>query len=241
MPDLKEEEIVRLLACGKALAADPPKVRAALKKLADVAPESREALAASAVEAVLADCRVLPDEVRFLEALYAALGLPVSALYTALHRSCDDIGPVEVLPTTAERIVPLPAEPIPSGVYIDTARLERVRGETTHVSAMLAAIFAEAELEAAPTPQPRTSLTVSAFVGLDAPHSDLLLRLLASPMARSDFDKAAIELRLMPNGAIHTMNEWGFDTLGEPIVEDDDDVRISPDVIGQLESIGVAA
>lgn len=239
--DLEEEEIVRLLACGSALAADPPKVRAALKKLADIAPESRAALAASAVEAVLADGRILPEEVRFLEALHVALGLPASALYSALHRSGEDVGPVEVLPATAERLVPLPNEPMPSGVSIDTARLERIRDETTQVSAMLAAIFVEEEPEPAPAPPPKASVNASAFVGLDAPHSDLLLRLLAGPMARSEFDAAAVGLRLMPDGAIETLNEWGFDNLGEPIVEDDDDVRISPDMIDQLEPMGVAA
>lgn len=240
-PELKEEEIIRLLACGNALAADPPKVRAALKKLADIAPESRAALAASAVEAVLADGRVLPDEVRFLEALHAALGLPASALYTALHRSGEDAGPVEVLPATHERMVPLPDEPKRAGVAIDAARLERIRGETTQVSAMLAAIFVEEEPEPAPTPPPKASVAASAFAGLDAPHSNLLIRLLAGPMARTDFDALAAELRLMPDGAIETLNEWGFDNLGEPIVEDDDDVRVSSEVTDQLEPMGVAA
>lgn len=241
MPDLQENEIIRLLACGKALAADPPKVRAALKKLADVPPQSRAALAASAVEAVLADGRVLPDEVRFLEALHAALDLPASALYSALHRSGEDAGPVEVLPATAERTVPLPEEPMPSGLSIDADRLERIRGETMQVSAILASIFVEEEPEPAPAPPPKERETATAFAGLDVPHSDLLLRLMAGPMTRTEFDSAAAGLRLMPDGAIETLNEWGFDNLEEPIVEDDDDVRISPDVIDQLEPMGVAA
>jgi hypothetical protein len=97
MPDLQPHEVTRLLACSRALAADPPKVRAALKKLADVPPASKAALVASAIEAVLADGRVLPNEVRFLEALHAALGLPLNALYSALHRTGEDHGPVEVL------------------------------------------------------------------------------------------------------------------------------------------------
>lgn len=240
-PELKEQEVTRLLACGSALAADPPKVRAALKKLADVAPESRAALAASAVEAVLADGRVLPDEVRILEALHASLGLPASALYSALHRSGEDVGPVEVVSAIDERTVRLPEEPKRSSVSIDTARLERVRGETTQVSAMLAAIFVEEEPEPAPAPPPKASVTASAFAGLDVPHSDLLVRLLAGPMSRTDFDALATELRLMPDGAIETLNEWGFDTLGEPIVEDDDDVRVSSEVIDQIEPVGVAA
>lgn len=240
-PELKDDEITRLLACGRALAADPPKVRAALKKLADVALESRAALAASAVEAVLADGRVLPDEVRFLEALHAALGLPASALYSALHRTGEDVGPVEVVSAIDERTVPLPDEPGRSGLSIDIARLERIRGETTQVSSMLASIFVEDEPEPAPALPLKEKATASAFAGLDGPHSDLLVRLLSGPMARTDFDALATELRLMPDGAIETLNEWGFNTLGEPIVEDDDDVRVSSEVIDQIEPMGVAA
>lgn len=240
--DLQEHEIIRLLACARALAADPPKVRAALKKLADVAPERRAALAATAVEAVLADGRVLPEEVRFLEALHAALSLPASALYTALHRSGEDVGPVEVVAASSERTVPLPDEPPPGGVSIDAARLERIRGETMQVSAMLAAIFVEEEgADLAPTPIPKIAAGATAFGGLDEPHSALLLRLIAGAMPRTKFDAVAVELRLMPDGAIETLNEWGFDNFGESIIDDDDCVRISPDMIDQIEPMGVAA
>ncbi|KAK0331953.1 hypothetical protein LTR94_026854, partial [Friedmanniomyces endolithicus] len=102
---------------------------------------------------------------------------------------------------------------------------------------MLAAIFVEEEPEPAPAPPPKASVTSSAFAGLDVPHSDLLIRLLAGPMSRTDFDALATELRLMPDGAIETLNEWGFDTLGEPIVEDDDDVRVASEGSCRLSTI----
>lgn len=243
MPDLQPHEVTRLLACGRALAADPPKVRAALKKLADVPQASKAALVASAIEAVLADGRVLPDEVRFLEALHAALGLPVNSLYSALHRTGEDHGPVEVLRSAPEHSVPLPADEKRAGVSIDTSRLERIRGETTQVSAMLAAIFVEDE----PDPQPaavipsRPEAARSAFEGLDAAHSDLLARLMSAPLLRSEFDAAAAALRLMPEGAIETLNDWGFDRFGEPVVEDDENVSVVPEILDQLQPIGVPA
>jgi hypothetical protein len=45
----------------------------------------------------------------------------------------------------------------------------------------------------------------------------------------------------MPDGAIETINEWGFDRFGEPVLDDDDEVRVSPDVIEQLEPEGASA
>ena len=240
LPDLSEHEVARLMACGRALAADPPKVRSALKRLAEVAPGQRVALAASAVEAVLADGTVQPDEVKFLEALHAALGLPAAALYVSLHRGAEDAGPVTVSTGGAERLVPIPPERPAGAVPIDAARLERIRGETTRVSALLATIFVEDEPEAQQQAA-RAPAEAGAIDGLDAPHSKLLLALLAGPLGRDDFDAAATALRLMPDGAIETINEWGFDRFGEPVLDDDDAVRVSPDVIDQLEPLGASA
>lgn len=248
LPDLAEKDVARLMAGCRALAADPPKVRSALKRLADIPPGQRAAVASSAVEAALADGTVRPAEVKFLEALHTALGLPAATLYSALHRGTEDEGPVLVDPGTAEPGVPIPPEPTRSSVAIDTARLERIRGETSRVSALLATIFIEEEQDATGSVPPQSAVTVATaapsargFDGLDPAHSDLLRRLVPGPMDRDAFEAAAGELRLMPDGAVETINEWGFDHFGEPVLEEDDGIRISPEVLGLLEPMGVAA
>ena len=48
-------------------------------------------------------------------------------------------------------------------------------------------------------------------------------------------------MRLMPDGAIETLNEWGFDHFGEAIVEDGEEMRIVPEMVSQIEPMGVAA
>lgn len=45
----------------------------------------------------------------------------------------------------------------------------------------------------------------------------------------------------MPEGAIETINEWGFDRFGEPVLDDEDDVRVSPYIFDQLAPLGAAA
>jgi hypothetical protein len=123
---------------------------------------------------------------------------------------------------------------------IDTVRLERIRGETTRVSALLATIFVEEE-EPEPVAPARPADPYSSFQGLDARHSQLLSRLLVGPLPRAEFDAAASTLRLMPDGAIEAINEWAFDQFGEAAVEDDDGVGIVPEMIQQLQPKGVAA
>lgn len=243
-PNLAEHEIARLVASGRALAADPPKVRAAMKRLADAPATARASIATAAVEAVLADGMVQPGEVKFLETLHATLNLPASALYAALHRGAEDVGPILVEPGRPEELISIPSEPVSSSVAIDAARLARIQGETSRVSALLATIFVEEEQEAsasavaAPRPTPRAT---NGFDGLDGLHSELLTRLLSGPLDRDAFDGAAAALRLMPEGAIETINEWGFDRFGEPVLDDDDIVRISPEIMDQIMPMGAAA
>ncbi len=238
LPDLAEHEVTRLLACGRALAADPPKVRAALKRLGEVPPAQRAALAASAVEAVLADGAVQTSEVQFLEALHSALGLPAASLYAALHRGAEDAGPVLIADGEPEKDVPLSAEsPSRSAVPIDVARLERIRSETTRVSALLSSIFVEEEPEVAPSP-PKPRAVAGPFDGLDAAHSELLLRLIGAPMERSAFEEAAAALRLFPDGAMEAINEWAFDRYDTPVIEDDGSVRVVPELLHELVPLG---
>lgn len=238
LPELVEHEIVRLMAFGRALAADPPKARLVLKRLAEVPATQRVAIASSAIEAVLADGTVRPDEVKFLEALHAALGLPVAGLYASLHRGADDPGPVVVLTGETDKVVPIPSDQATGAMPIDAARLEKIREETTRVSALLATIFIEEEPET--TPKPTQVRAVGAIDGLDGPHSELLLKLCAGPVDRSEFDAVASALRLMPEGAIEAINEWGFDRFGEAVIDDDDGVRVSLHLADQIESLGAA-
>lgn len=243
-PDLAEHEIARLVASSRALAADPPKVRAAMKRLADAPTAARASIASAAVEAVLADGMVQPGEVKFLETLHATLNLPASALYAALHRGAEDVGPVLVEPGRPEELISIPSEPVSSSVAIDAARLARIRGETSRVSALLATIFVDEEPEAsapaAAAPRPTPGAT-NGFDGLDGRHSELLTRILSGPLDRDAFDGAAAALRLMPEGAIETINEWGFDRFGEPVLDDDDIVMISPEILDQIMPMGAAA
>lgn len=240
-PDLSDGEIERLMAHARALAADPPKIRSALKKMSEVAPHRRTKLAEAAIEAVLADGRVQPEEVRFLEALHVALGLPVADLYSALHRGAEDDGPVSVVEARPERVVALPAEANGRSVSIDTFRLARIREETTRVSALLATIFTDDEVDATPSVLPARAAASSSFEGLDGPHSVLLERLMAGRLARNDFEAVAAELRLMPEGAMETINEWSFDRFGDAVLEDDGGIGILPEMMEELKPMGVAA
>ena len=184
--------------------------------------------------AILADGHAGPDEVKFLERLYRTLGFPIEGVYSTIHRGSVVIDePVAVASeqrAPGVRIPPPPGKAGPStGVKIDHARLERLRSETAAVSDLLAGIF----VEEAPAPVPEQTVLAPAegmagrFTGLDAAHAALLGRLLKGDgMDRSELDDFARDLRLLPDGAIERINDWGFDRFDEALIEEDERVTI---------------
>ena len=238
VPGLDEIDRLRLLARAKVVLEDPPKWREALKRLGELPEEARRRVTRSAVSAVLADGRITPAEVKFLEGLHEALGLPKDDVYVALHRhAVADDDPITVSQGELGAGIAIPQDPTGAAVAIDEARLARIRSETLAVSEMLAGIFAE-DQPAMEKPAPVAPVEAR-FAGLDARHADLLWEIVSSPLARSVFEERAREIGLLPDGAIETINEWGFDTFDEPALEDGELVYIGEHLLPRLHEMGV--
>ncbi len=223
---------VRLLAALQVIPQDQPKLSSALKRLGGLPAAARREVAMAAIAAVLADGQVLPAEVRFLEKLFDTLEVPRDELYGLLHRGSDVDEPISILPARPEPGIALPREAAPAALVIDTTRLDRIRSETQDVSSLLASIFVE---EAPAIKAPEAPIDTSRFVGLDAGHAALLEALIAAPMPRDVFEAAARGARLMPDGAIETINDWGFDRFDEPIIEAGDMLVIPHHLLAQLQ------
>lgn len=247
LPDLSTTERMRLLAYAGLVLKDAPRQQAVMNKLAKLPEETRKQVAQSAIAAVLADGHASPGEVRFLEKLYKALGYSKDDVYAALHRGSVVVDePVVVsleVPATGAPVPKKPSVAVEPVVRIDEARLQRLRQETSAVSALLAGIFVEDE---APSPSPVRS-TASApskasFKGLDEAHGDLLLAVIeAGSINRAIFEERARTLRLLPEGAIETINEWGFDTFDESVLEGEDLISIPDHLRAELLKLEKAA
>lgn len=237
LPDLDPVERKRLMAHAEALLADPPKRKEAVSRLVALPIGERRRVMQCAVSAVLADGRVLPAEVRFLEHLHTALGLPQEDVYAALHRGGTVEDDRTVVGQAGAGGVPASAA---EAVRIDAARLARIRGETTAVSALLAGIFVE-ETEEAQTAVATIVAGAARFEGLDTAHGELLWALVQRPMPWDAFEEQARGAKLLPAGAIETINEWGFEVLGEPVVEEEDPVAVAGHLVEQVTALAAAA
>lgn len=225
---LSNPEHRRLSAHAEAILRNPPKANAAIKRLLELPAVDRRRISQSAVSAVLADGRVLPAEVRFLEGLFRSLGLPKEDVYAQLHRGAvEDDEPVSISAAVTEAGVALP----PKGeqaLSVDATRLERLRRETSEVSSLLAGIFVDDGGAGPATAWGQDAARRdSRFSGLDGAHADLLAYLLSAPLERLEFEEAARTRSLLPDGALETINDWSFEQFGEPAIEAEDLILIA--------------
>ena len=249
-PKLAEAYRLRLEAYVRALAGEPPRLQAALKKAAALPTGQRSAIAGAAVGAVLADGRAGPDEIKFLERLHKGLQLPPEAVHAALHqRAALQDEPVAVAAEDLPPDIPLPSEPSASpklvtvGLRLDAGRLARIRAETSSVSALLADVFAE-EKAAAPTEEPRHAApsrdaAPSPYDGLGSAEGHLLAWVVGQGgrVLLGDLETEARRLRLLSGGAMENINEWGFERFDETVLEEEEDeVVVSEDLLPKLKA-----
>ena len=223
---LSAAEALRLEAFVWSL-RDRAKGGGALRRIAGLPLDARQAIARSAIAAVLSDGQASRTEVAFLERLYRTLGLPPETVHSALHQGTS----TDARPSRPAAQAPGAGGTRP-GVALDAERLARIRQETTQVSSLLSGIFAdEPQPEAAvedevPMLSPPAELAAR-FAGLDGAHGTLLEAVLAAgELPMGEFEAKAKELRLFPEGAIETINDWAFDRFEEPLIEADGDLVI---------------
>lgn len=208
------------------------------KKLGGLSEELRHTVARFAVSVAAADGVIEKVEIRLLERLYDELSLPRSSLFSDLHEaSARAATPADEPVVIAVATHSHPSNRIPASsdasqpaaaLGLDSARLQRILAETEQVSAVLGRIFQEQQEEAPPPPAPAVEAQPSRYQGLDAQHGELLDALLTRPAwTRAEYVDLARQHKLMPDGALETINEWAFEQHDEALIEDGDPIEIN--------------
>lgn len=228
--DLTSIEKLRLSAYAESLVDNPPKLAGLVKRMAETPMQTRSAVVNAAISVVLADGKVAPSEVKFLERLHTSLGFSKEELYTNLHRAQVVEPDAPAPPPKNGKVQTKP------GLAIQSDRLSRIRKETEAVSALLADVFLDDVPNAAAAIA--SSRRASRIDGLDSQHADFLVTLLQKPeLGRSGLEALARELNLMPDGALETLNDWAFETFGEPLIDDADVVSLNAAVRDRADTL----
>lgn len=247
---LSVSEKARLQANLEWMMAVPPDLAPIRRRVKEVGAEVRHGLGRLALAAVGADGVVDPAEITAIQKLYRILELDAEGIYRELHALAAPSEPVTVFrpqtPATEYAIPAPPPDPAadePAPIVLDQQRVAAIMQDTTQVSNVLHAVFAdpaenaaedaaadedEARGEqAAPTPD-----RSARFAGLDARHRRLVEELLRQrSWAPQEFEKLARQFELLPGGVLETINEWAFERFDSALIEEHGNYEVNPDLV----------
>lgn len=225
--NLTDADRRRLHAYLRLLRAEPPTLTAVRRRLEPLDSAARNTVAVFLVELAYADGRVAPEEIRFLEKLYKALGIEpkrvfsdVQAAGTGNSRNHADV------------------QSAGQGLHLDADRVAALQRDTARVSALLSEIFVEDDVPVAPVASALTkdsSAGTPSMLGLDETHSALARLVLSRPQwTRGELEDAAADLNLMLDGALEQINEAAFDAFDIALCEGDDPIDVNTELLEKV-------
>lgn len=235
---LSDAERLRLSAHLAWLMKAPPVLTGVKKRLEPLDQRQRSVIGDFIIGVAGADGQISPDEIRTLGKVYPMLGLDADDVYSHVHAMAAGAAtvvegnePVRVIAAQPSAGFAIPSRSAPAqAVHLDMAAVNAKLAESAKISAILDDIFTEEEPPTVlppNTPQSPTSRVPSA-------HGALLARLVErTQWSRAEFEALAADCRILPDGAIDTINEAAFDHTGGPVLEGEDPIQI--DVVAAKE------
>lgn len=175
------------------------------------------------ISVACADGRIDPAEIKQLEKIYASLGLDSSTVTSDIHR----LSTTEPSPASMSQ-----ATPEASGTFsLDERILARHESDTTDVRQLLNTIFTEDES----SEEPPAAIPSHTGASLDEAHRQLYQHLLEKERwARNEVTELCQQFNLMLSGAIEAINDWSFEQVDAPVLDDDDDIYVDLEIAQEL-------
>ena len=214
-----------------------PQGTAGLKqKLADIGESEKAVVSRILISVAHADGYIDPKEVKQLEKLYSSLGFDKSQVLSDIHAASAD-APATVAHRDQETTHAIPQSADAAPVFMLNEELIRIREqETRQVRDVLENIFTEHVEEPAPVEvSEQTSQHSSPLEGLDGAHQTLFTHLAEQThWERSAVYEMCKELGLMFDGAMEVLNEWAFDTVNAPLLDDGDPIYFDTELAKEI-------
>lgn len=171
----------------------------------------------------LADGKIDASEIKQIEKLYTSLGLDKSLVTSDIHAFASSKQPISATSKDAS---------IDNSTFqLDEGILAMHESDTNDAKSMLESIFAvdeEAELEVSPTADVNEE-------GLDSPYKELFETLIAKESwPRKEVHELCSKLNIMVDGALETINDWAYDKVDAPVLDDDGDIYVDLEIVEEL-------
>lgn len=201
-----------------------PANQAGLKaKIEQLSDKEKSAISNVIISVACADGKIDPAEIKQLEKTYTSLGLDRSTVTSDIHR----LSTAETTPTAT-----LQTPSATSGAFSLNERiLARHESDTTDVRQLLNTIFTEDE----PIDESPAEIPPHTGAGLDEAHYQLYQRLLEKERwTRNEVAELCQQFNLMLSGAIEAINDWSFEQVDAPVLDDDDDIYVDLEIAQEL-------
>ena len=234
-PDLPEGERSRLKANLRWMMAVRPDLSLLRRHLRNAPCETSHEMGQIALSIAASDGVISGREVAALERLYSAIGLKTDGIYSALHTLSSADDPVTVIPPAeGQPGFAIPPRPDPENpLSLDADRVAAMMTNTARVSALLSEIFQDEEREEEPAEE--LGQAENEFGGLDEKHAAFLGELISRPhWGEEEYRKLARQFRLLPDGAMETVNEWSHERFGDLLIVEDDGYMINIEIKDEI-------
>ena len=200
-------------------------------RLESISNHEKSAVSHILVSVALADGKVEPSEIKQLEKLYSSLGLDKAMVSSDIHALTSKKSAHASADTTSVNAESLPN----SKFYLNRDLLKVHEKETEDVKAVLESIFVEENIINEPEEIAADTPSTNRAARLDDSHTRFYEKLTAREQWSLEEVKAICkELNLMVDGAIEVINDWAFDNVDAPLIDDGDTVFIDLDVAKEI-------
>ncbi len=219
----------------------PPNIVGLKKRLEHFTTREKVAISHILVGVALADGKIEPAEINQLEKLYSRLGLDKAMVTSDIHSLSISRLPRSSQEREIATTVPTEDQPKPdSGFSLDRNLIQLLERETEEAQSVLDSIFSEEDFDEAPEPGFSTDAPSAsgAIQGLDAKFQELYSGLISKDeWSQEELEELCGRLQLMPEGAVETINDWAFDSVGAPLVENGSIVFVDLEIAEELSEL----
>ena len=219
----------------------PPTIASLKIKLDPLAIEEKRTIASFLAHLAQADGTVSPSEVKLLERVYKAFQLDPQLLYGDLHGAAAGVSRslaksaayTHLSSDNVQR-----SAPASQSYVLNQERIAQLQQETVQVSALLARVFTDEQVDKPEEVEPIAGSMQNSgvnFEWLNAEHS-AFLRLIISrtEWSRTELEAAASDMVLMLDGALEQINDMAFEHFGMPVTVGEEPVEINADILDKL-------
>ena len=187
------------------------------------------------VSVALADGKIDPTEIKELEKLYSSLGLDKAMVSSDIHQFTSR----KTKPSPYEAQVPVNMDSVPDlRISLNHDLLRVYQEETESVKAVLQTIFMDENIADEPEDMGHDAITPIKVTGLDPNHTSLYEKLISKEHWSLEEVKAICkELNLMVDGAIEVINDWAFEQVDAPLIDDGSTIYIDLAIAQEIQTL----